>query len=204
MILSNIFKKGEIYNVYQINMQLKGYGKDLVFYIDFEDDLNTVLNEINKIICENKEFFIENPVNFKFNREIYSNSDIEYVNSIQKMFINQGILLNNFSQKIIEIENLVNPTYVKWKSVRAGKTLSIPDGNLILFGDVNPSAKVEVAGFLMCKGSIKGIVHAGYENNNKFEVFVYADKINSPRIQIGNKIAYNVKEKGVVLTLEEE
>ena len=61
----------------------------------------------------------------------------------------------------------------------------------------------------MCKGTIKGIVHAGCntlknkDDKNKFDVFVYADKFNSPRIQIGEKIAYNVKGKDAVYNANE-
>lgn len=186
-------------------MQLKGYGKDLVFFIDLEEDLNKTVNEVETVLNENWEFFAQNPINLKFNRDFDPVIDLPYVNALQKIFLDKGLVLNNFNQKIIEVENLINPTYVRWKSIRAGSTITIPDGNLILFGDVNPSAKVEVAGFLMCKGTIKGIVHAGYglsENANvdKSDIFVYADKINSPRIQLGKKIAYNVREKGVVLS----
>lgn len=190
-------------------MQLKGFGKNLVFYIDLEEDLNKTVCEIEEVLSSNWEFFTQNPINFKFNREFDSVIDLPYVNALQKLLLDKGLVLNNFMQKIIEIENLVNPTYVRWKSIRAGSTLTISDGNLVLFGDINPSAKVEVSGFLMCKGTIKGIVHAGYnfsENKNikEDDIFVYADKINSPRIQIGEKIAYNVKEKGAVLALNNE
>ena len=188
-------------------MQLKGYGENLVFYIDLEEDLNKTMIEIENILKTNWEFFINNPINFKFNREYDPVIDLPYINALQKLLLDKGLILNNFKQKVIEIENLVNPTYVRWKSLRAGNTLTIPDGNLVIFGDINPSAKVEVAGFLICKGTIKGIVHAGCnltndKNDNKFDIFVYADKINSPRIQIGEKIAYNVKEKGAVLALD--
>lgn len=189
-------------------MQLKGYGKDLVFFIDLEEDLNNTAKEIETILNENWNFFAQNPINLKFNRDFDPVIDSPYVNALQKIFLDKGLVLNNFNQKIIEIENLINPTYVRWKSIRAGSTITISDGNLVLFGDVNPSAKVEVAGFLMCKGTIKGIVHAGYtlskdDNIDKSNIFVYADRINSPRIQLGDKIAYNVKEKGAVISIND-
>jgi len=52
------------------------------------------------------------------------------------------------------------------KTIRSGQSINYP-GNVVIIGDVNPGAEIYAAGNIIVMGTLRGIVHAGTNGNEK-------------------------------------
>lgn len=77
-------------------------------------------------------------------------------------------------------------------TLRSGQVLSY-DGNLVIFGDVNPGAEVKAKGNIIVLGSLRGIAHAGADGN--LDAIVSAHVLNPTQLRIGDIIARSPDEK---------
>lgn len=86
----------------------------------------------------------------------------------------------------IDEENINSfPTKFLFENLRSGSEVEY-DGNVVIFGDVNPGAKVTAKGNIMVMGSFRGMAHAGKGTNN---CFLAALKLLPLQIRIGNLFA---------------
>jgi septum site-determining protein MinC len=69
------------------------------------------------------------------------------------------------------------------KTIRSGQSINYP-GNIVIVGDVNPGAEIYAAGNIIVFGTLKGIVHAGTNGNEK--AIIAAVKLEPQILQIGN------------------
>ena len=76
--------------------------------------------------------------------------------------------------------NIPDTLYVK-AGLRAGHLIRYP-GNVIIFGDVNPSAEIIAAGDVLIWGTCRGIIHAG--SNNDRSACISALKFNNCQLRI--------------------
>jgi septum site-determining protein MinC len=77
-------------------------------------------------------------------------------------------------------------------TLRSGQVLAY-DGNLVIFGDVNPGAVVKANGNIIVLGSLRGIAHAGANGN--VEAIVSAHVLNPTQLRIADIIARSPDEK---------
>lgn len=77
-------------------------------------------------------------------------------------------------------------------TLRSGQQVSY-QGNIVVFGDVNPGAVVTAYGNIVVFGSLRGIAHAG-ANGNK-DATVTAIHLNPTQLRIANLIARAPDEK---------
>ncbi len=71
-------------------------------------------------------------------------------------------------------------------TVRGGQEIEW-DGSIVIFGNVNPGAKIVAGGNIIVKGTCRGIVHAGAYGNR--EATIIADKMMAGQIRIADVIA---------------
>lgn len=77
-------------------------------------------------------------------------------------------------------------------TLRSGQVLFY-EGNLVIFGDVNPGAVVKANGNIIVLGSLRGIAHAGANGNGK--AIVSAHVLNPTQLRIADIIARSPDEK---------
>ncbi|WP_291632467.1 septum site-determining protein MinC [Clostridium sp.] len=69
------------------------------------------------------------------------------------------------------------------KTIRSGQSINYP-GNIVIVGDVNPGAEIYAAGNIIVLGTLRGLVHAGTNGNEK--AIIAAFKLEPQILQIGN------------------
>lgn len=82
-------------------------------------------------------------------------------------------------------QNLAEPLYIK-NNLRSGVQISHPS-TVIVFGDVNPGARVIAGGDVYVWGSLKGVAHAGA--GGKRESLIMALKMNPTQLRIADLVA---------------
>lgn len=83
-------------------------------------------------------------------------------------------------------ENDRKPCMLIHRSLRSGQKISY-NGNIIVFGDVNPGSELIATGDIVVYGSLRGVVHAGANNNN--DAIIMAYRLNPVQLRIGSVIS---------------
>jgi len=78
------------------------------------------------------------------------------------------------------------------KTIRSGQSINYP-GNVVIVGDVNPGAEIYAAGNIIVIGTLRGIVHAGTNGNEK--AIIAAFKLEPQILQIGNIITRSPEDE---------
>lgn len=84
------------------------------------------------------------------------------------------------------VDPKVEETTVINKTVRGGQEI-ICKGSVVIYGNVNPGAKVIAGGNILIRGTCRGLVHAGAFGDMKAAVI--ADRMLAMQIRIANLIA---------------
>ncbi|MGI6605891.1 MAG: septum site-determining protein MinC [Peptococcia bacterium] len=89
-------------------------------------------------------------------------------------------------QELSETEYIIHkPVLVVRRNLRSGQKVAF-DGNVIVYGDVNPGAEVIASGFIMVFGYLRGIAHAGSGGDERAWVMSY--KLQPTQLRIANSI----------------
>ena len=95
---------------------------------------------------------------------------------------------------------------VMYTSMRSGQRIET-DGDVLVWGHLNPGAEIEAGGSILVAGRLLGVVHAGASGRE--DVFVWAGSFETPQVRLANKLCYADQKsttcwrKGVLITLEE-
>jgi len=120
------------------------------------------------------------------NEETNADSEAESANKESKNKVGQD-------QEISSTEYISpNPVYIVKRNMRSGQNITF-DGNVLVFGDVNPGAEIVASGFIMVMGSLRGIAHAGATGNEKAWIMAY--RLQPSLLRIANCIARAPEEE---------
>lgn len=72
------------------------------------------------------------------------------------------------------------------RTLRSGASIRF-DGDVVLFGDVNPGAQIVAAGNIVVLGAMKGVAHAGATGAE--DAFILGFEMRPTQIRIGRRIA---------------
>lgn len=81
----------------------------------------------------------------------------------------------------------IEKTRVVRETIRNGQTEDFPEGNLIIYGDVNPGGEVSAGGDIIVLGALRGSAHAGM--NGRLTAVIIALNFVPLQVQIGNYIS---------------
>ncbi len=84
------------------------------------------------------------------------------------------------------------PTLLIKRSMRSGQNITF-DGNIIIFGDVNPGAEIKATGFILIMGDLRGTVHAGATGDEK--AWVAALHLQPTQLRLAGLIATAPQEE---------
>lgn len=79
------------------------------------------------------------------------------------------------------------------RTLRSGATVQF-EGDVIVYGDLNPGAQVIAAGNVIVLGALKGMVHAGASGDEA--AFIMALDLKPTQLRIGRKIAIAPTHRG--------
>lgn len=101
---------------------------------------------------------------------------------------NSGALGGNLSMQKDKLETYYadGSTLIIRKNIRSGQSIDF-DGTLIIFGDVNAGAEIRATGHILVMGTMRGLAHAGFNNNE--EAVVYAGRLLPIQLRIADLIA---------------
>ena len=77
------------------------------------------------------------------------------------------------------------PALIVKRNLRSGQKITF-DGNVLIFGDVNPGAEIIASGFIMVLGYLRGIAHAGSSGDEK--AWVMSFRLQPTQLRIANSI----------------
>lgn len=180
-------------------VKIKGIGgkQGLVFVVDLSKDIEEIEKKLKNLLQDTKQYFSKNALNISF-IEFQTEDEFDKKRHVQKIILEEGFLIScniEVVEKVVVQEKA--KTMIVRNSLRAGAKFTF-DGNLIVFGDVKDGARVEVTGSFICIGSINGIVYAGHNPDGSMvseEIYMYAERIDSPRIKIKNEKILNIKDE---------
>ena len=89
------------------------------------------------------------------------------------------------------------PSKVIPYTIRSGQAENFPQGNLIIYGDVNSGAEVRAGGDIVVLGTLRGNAHAGI--NGRLSAVIIAMDLVPVQLQIGNltnRRTINQKSRG--------
>jgi len=92
---------------------------------------------------------------------------------------------NNTSLEGIE-NYLAEGAVIIRKNIRSGQKIEY-DGTLVILGDVNAGAELVATGHILVLGTLRGLAHAGSDNN--LNAVVYAQNLLPLQLRIGDLIA---------------
>lgn len=187
-------------------VRLKGTKQGIIFLINLQSPLSEIKDGLSKLLVETSEYFKRKAVSLSF-EETGELEDEFKIREIQRLVVESGFMID-CNVKIVEntVIKETNKTRVLRTSLRAGNVFKF-DGNIILFGDLHAGAKIMVTGSFVCLGDVKGIIYAGQKRDNEEDypeedIYVYANKIDSPQVRVKNEMIQNVKGKKWLYVVE--
>jgi len=87
-----------------------------------------------------------------------------------------------------------NDTLFIRRTIRSGQAIHHPS-NIVILGDVNPGAEIVAGGDIIVWGVLRGMVHAGYPNNES--AYVCSLQLAPVQLRIGHMLSRPPEGAGV-------
>jgi len=177
-------------------LKIKGINDSLVIFFSHGsfEEYRKLMEE--KIIA-NKQLFSGSRVIFR--GEGLNELSHDEIAELQKLCLNNGMILNNTSAKNnspephVEIKKpepvipkIDTNILIIRRNLRSGQKVH-SEGSVIVWGDVHESAEITAAGDIIVLGKLAGIAHAGYYG--KEDSIVFALNLVPSQIRIANNIS---------------
>ncbi len=180
---------------------IKGSKYGLTIVCDEQAAWSEVLNSLkNRIQGKERDFLAGAKVTVELGNRLLNNQE---VTALWALLEDNQIFIKNLRSgktekteqkrdysKIRDCSTL--PTLVVDRGLRSGQKITY-DGNLILFGDVNPGAEIETTGFTLIWGDLRGTVHVGITGNQK--AWVAAQRLQPTQLRIAHYITRAPEEE---------
>lgn len=176
---------------------IKANNFGLLIFLDAEMDFLELKKLVGEKFQESKDFFGSSSMAVSFEDrvltgeeegelvdEILRNSNIKISCVIDKDPIKEKMFMEHLQK--YEQMNDTGITRIYKGNFRSGKMMEFDTG-VIIFGDVNPGAKVRAKGNVIILGSLKGEAEAGTDGNDN--TFIVALDMHPIQLRIGTKIA---------------
>jgi septum site-determining protein MinC len=160
-------------------------------FSDFDDMLESLVDKLSK----GKKFYKGSTLKIT--------TELKYINERESRKL-KDILFDEFLISDCIFEDLEDSTGKVFngiyegktkflrKTIRSGQSISYP-GNVVIVGDVNPGAEIYAAGNIIVLGTLRGLVHAGSNGNEK--AIIAAFKLEPQILQIGNIVTRSPEDE---------
>lgn len=164
---------------------LKGSAKGITLHLKEDADFEELKVALEQHLTESADFFNKVDVSIllegkKINKLEYSQL-VDII--INKTPINCEKITANIGEKTLDLQNrVVDEVEFHHGTLRAGQRVQ-SDKNIVIMGDVNPSAEIVAKGNVIILGSLKGVAWAGYPEGK--DNFIVAFDMQPMMLKIG-------------------
>ncbi|QNO13607.1 hypothetical protein HYG86_01890 [Alkalicella caledoniensis] len=166
----------------RLTFQAKGTKKAVEIHVKTED-LSLFISQFEEYIKANLDFFHGGKFEI-----IGIESSLDLEQKLSELESKYPITTKVVTRKKFDptLLNSTNFTNYHLKTIRSGQSITY-DGDVVLLGDVNSGGEIRATGSITISGTLRGIAHCGYPNNN--QCFIIASKMNSTQLRIGENIS---------------
>jgi septum site-determining protein MinC len=152
------------------HITIKGTKEGLIFVLDDTCSFDELLKELKEKLSSGHHHLSDGPsmsVKLKTGNRYLSQ---EQRQTIRNIIVNEkSLVVDDIESNVIskeEAEEMMKEKQITSvvRMVRSGQVLEVK-GDLLLAGDVNPTATVRATGNIFVMGVLRGIAHAGYEGD---------------------------------------
>ena len=167
---------------------IKGTRDGLTLYLDDSCSFEQLLTELDRVLTDDEIDLDDSLVRINVqlgNRFLHSEKEEQLRQLISKK--------NKLVVQKIQSNVVLKEDALKWKeesdgqvltkTVRSGQVIEVT-GDLLLIGDVNPGGMIKATGNIFVMGRLRGIAHAGYQDN--LEAVVMASYMNPVQLRIAD------------------
>ena len=151
-------------------------------FSDFDDMLESLVEKLSK----GKKFYKGSTLKITTELKYISERDSRKLKDIlfDEFFISDCIL-QDVEDTAVKVFTGIYEGKTKFlrKTIRSGQSINYP-GNIVIVGDVNPGAEIYAAGNVIVLGTLRGLVYAGTNGNEK--AIIAAFKLEPQILQIGS------------------
>ena len=151
-------------------------------FADFDDMLESLVEKLSK----GKKFYKGSTLKITTELKYISERDSRKLKDIlfDEFFISDCIL-QDVEDTAVKVFTGIYEGKTKFlrKTIRSGQSINYP-GNIVIVGDVNPGAEIYAAGNVIVLGTLRGLVYAGTNGNEK--AIIAAFKLEPQILQIGS------------------
>ncbi len=170
-------------------IKVKGSNDKIILYLDNKAPLEEIEKAILSLLPEALPLLSSNKIIINMGKRV----DIHPIlNRIVDRFADLKLKLKEIIIDFSQDEHGLSKTYkpddnpsttILKKTVRSGQKIT-NNGDLIIFGDVNPGGEVSATGNITILGDVRGVVHAGSDGN--LDACIIGYRIAPLQLRIGN------------------
>ena len=149
---------------------------------DFDDMLESLVEKLSK----GKKFYKGSTLKITTELKYISERDSRKLKDILfDEFLISDCILQDQEDTAVKVFTGIYEGKTKFlrKTIRSGQSINYP-GNIVIVGDVNPGAEIYAAGNVIVLGTLRGLVYAGTNGNEK--AIIAAFKLEPQILQIGS------------------
>ncbi len=142
-----------------VPVTLKGINGNVVLKIDPNAPFSDVISYMEGLVLNQRNFFSKGHLYIDTQGRVLSSDEVSL---IEKIFSDIGVSfrINNEEKVYGAVRNDNQNVLIIDHTVRSGQLISF-DGDVVILGNINPGAEVEVTKDLYVFGAIKGTVRVG-------------------------------------------
>lgn len=176
------------------NIVFKGYRSGLTLIIPETGPFENYLRELGDHLKNSHNFFNGAKISLELgSRQL----DTEEKAALIRLFQENGLVLRSNGESVSRVKRPVSrskvvneehvvPTITVKKTLRSGQRIEF-EGNVLIWGDINPGAEVMASGDIIVMGKLRGTAHAGMQGDRNAQIFAF--QINPVQLRIADVIA---------------
>ena len=179
------------------HVTIKGVKDGLVFLLNDQCEFQALVEELEYKLEKSHQQILTGPiihVDVKLGSRVISEAQRSTIRSIigrQGNLLIQSIHSNIPEDEKHKVKQQMN---VAKGMVRSGQTLHFA-GDVLYVGDVNPGGTITCTGSIYVMGSVKGVIHAGFDGNQ--DAIIAAAHLKPTQLRIAGVISRPPDEWGI-------
>lgn len=179
---------------------LKGTKDGILIILDDQKDFIAVKKRLDEKLSAAGQFFFGAQVIIDIGERMIVEKEMEEIASLMRDRYGLTLLrviskrekeeIQRKKRKLLGNEKIESAeefeTLFLKRTLRSGQSIHF-EGNVVVFGDVNPGAEIVAAGDIIVIGSLRGVAHAGAKGYEK--AVVYAHKLLPMQLRIAETIS---------------
>ncbi|MGH4051037.1 MAG: septum site-determining protein MinC [Clostridium sp.] len=170
-------------------------GLNVVINMNHFSDFDDMLESLIEKLAQGRRFYKGSTLKIT--------TELKYINERESRklkeilfdeFLISDCIFQNTEESSAKVFNGIYEGKTKFlrKTIRSGQSINYP-GNVVIIGDVNPGSEIYAAGNIIVMGTLRGIVHAGTNGNEK--AIIAAVKLEPQILQIGSIVTRSPEDE---------